>query len=320
MKKIFSIYLLIAFLSYPFTSCMTGGTSASRNLSDTGGITDPGAGWDIDPGDPFAGLEDYDTTDTDGDGVPDWIEEEYGSDPNDPDSIPDLEAALGYDESLDASGMENLASTLGGLTVTIASTLISWGLTANAKMCIKPSGKGNIKASDLEALQGATLSISGGAGSLTLAGGLYTMTTAGAQGDYIDAGNFTISKGHLILKPMGKECVYTYSASIQEVQNEGSCNLFCIGTGSIPYSDLVVDGVPVCKNECTKPNDGTAMATKHNTPQLGWADPIESSKIDQFKLEGIDSPTKTPISLTYSNTGYKSTGVSYNDIDEPRTF
>ncbi|MFH1729110.1 MAG: hypothetical protein ABIA04_11915 [Pseudomonadota bacterium] len=293
MKKIFSIYLIIALLSYPLSSCMSGQAAGSRALSDSG-ATDTGDGWEFDPNDPFGGLDGIDTTDTDGDGVYDWIEEEYGSDPNDPNSIPDLESALGYDASLDSSGLDSLADTLGGLTISLATTLISWGLTANAVMCVTPGpGKGNIETTDQEALIGASFAMvsSEAAGAIKFDEQTrYYLTTVIPDFDdpFTETGYFKIIKGKLILKPVGKACVYTYKASIQEITCEP-----CVTT-DFPISDalLTMFGDTKCTSNTKNQVAGTYM---------GWQDPIETSTLLEMKIEGIDSQSKAEIIGLYTN-------------------
>ncbi|MFH1729106.1 MAG: hypothetical protein ABIA04_11895 [Pseudomonadota bacterium] len=312
MKKLITTLLLISFI---LSSCMTsGGTSANQVIGDAAGSDEE---WDWDEDDPFGGLEDYDDTDSDGDGVYDWIEEQMGTDPNDPTDVPDVAGALAYDASLDSSGMSNLTDYLGGaLSTSMASVLTAWGLPKNIKTCITPRPtkiKGNLVTTDQKALKQSSFTINSldidtatetpTTGKLKFSGNLYYMLTKGTGDSNIQVGHYSVQAGIIIMKPMGfTTCVNTFAVDVAEIPCK-PCEFTDTGVVEV-FAEVFGDWA------CTQDLDN-----KKPGLYVGWEEPISNGSIQGIELTGVSAIDGNLYELTYIN---DKAGATDQECDEIR--
>jgi len=255
--------LLIALI---FQGCVTYGDMSSSHTTDSELGDFPSVnevGYDINDLDSYI----IDETDSDGDGVYDSIETELGSDPNDPNSVPDLSGEY------DVSGLSADDNAL-GIYETVAKEVMSFlmclGLNARTPVCAFPTGKGNAWKVDSVSLGpvGSTYTDEAGESIIIVANKKgsngYKLTYPGST-DIANTGHYKVSGGRLYMVSDTRGCIYIYSMSVNQP---------CI---IVPPTEV-------------------------NPELVGFTEAISvPTTIKTFKIDSVSTMDKKPIMGTYQN-------------------
>jgi hypothetical protein len=282
---VFALLLTLALIS-------CAGGSSSKIVSDDESDGSSESGWTTSDSTGYA-EEELDLTDTDGDGVPDFIEEPYGTEEN-PFEYPDVYSQLEDDPAFeddgypDASDYIDLATSAG---TAVASYMLARGIAKNTPLCVTPTGGvGNIISLDQEALASAGIMTAATSTISFTAGGTYTRKvysgTDLSDPTGIDLGTYTISKGQILLRETGLTCMELYKASI----TESACTTCTTKIVEVPAHEIV--------NSCT-----VTVATESNGDvHEAWADPIAVTSLSYLTMLGTDVQTAAQYDYLYKNT------------------
>jgi hypothetical protein len=214
--------VLVLSVLLTLTSCAGG--SSSKIVSDDESASSS-SDWSS-TGDTDFSAEEIDFTDSDSDGVPDYMEEPYGTEDN-PLEYPDVYSQLEDDPTFEdstypsTSDYIDLESSAG---MAVAAYMLVRGIAKNTPLCVTPpSGRktGNILSLDQTALVNAGIMATVGStiAQITFTmGGTYTRTVlTGTTVTGIDAGTYVITgKGQVMIQETGLTCLELYSAYISE--------------------------------------------------------------------------------------------------------